>query len=66
MTPRENFVGLIKSDILRMDLAELDFGNYRILEDGRDDGGLGRLRAVPATQFAASRGWLLSIGRLLS
>ena len=31
MTPREKFVGLIKNDILRMDLAELDFGIYRIL-----------------------------------
>ena len=31
MTPREKFVGLIKNDILRMDLAERDFGIYRIL-----------------------------------
>ena len=35
MTPREKFVGLIKNDILRMDLAELDFGIYRILNHRR-------------------------------
>ena len=31
MTPREKFAGLIKNDILRMDLAELDFGISRSL-----------------------------------
>ena len=31
MTPREKFIGLIKNEILRMDLAELDFGIYRTL-----------------------------------
>ena len=31
MTPREKFVGLIKNEILRMDLAEHDFGIYRTL-----------------------------------
>ena len=35
MTPREKFVGLIKNEILRMGLAELDFGIYRILEIGK-------------------------------
>ena len=35
MTPREKFVGLIRDDILRLDLAELDFGIYRILNHRR-------------------------------
>ncbi len=35
MTPREKFVGLIKNEILRMDLAELDFGITRILNHRR-------------------------------
>jgi hypothetical protein len=30
MTPREKFGGLIRNDILRVDLAELDFGINRI------------------------------------
>ncbi len=29
MTPRDKFIWFIKNDILRMDLAELDFGIYR-------------------------------------
>ena len=35
MTPREKFIGLIQNEILRMDLAELDFGIYRILNHRR-------------------------------
>ena len=35
MTPRDKFIGLIKNDILRLDLAELDFGIYRILNHRR-------------------------------
>lgn len=35
MTPRDKFISLIKNDLLRMDLAELDFGIYRILEIGK-------------------------------
>ena len=31
MTPREKFIGLIQNEILRMDLAELDFRIYRTL-----------------------------------
>lgn len=31
MTPREKFAGLNKNDILRLDLAELDFGINRTL-----------------------------------
>ena len=35
MTPREKFIDLITNDSLRMDLAELDFGIYRILNHRR-------------------------------
>ena len=35
MTVREKFIGLIRNDILRLDLAELDFGIYRILNHRR-------------------------------
>ena len=36
MTPRERFLGLLKNDILKLDLAELNFGVYRILNARRD------------------------------
>lgn len=36
MTPRERFLTLLKNDILKLDLAELNFGIYRILNARRD------------------------------
>lgn len=36
MTPRERFLSLLKNDILKLDLAELNFGVYRILNARRD------------------------------
>ncbi len=36
MTPRERFLSLLKHDILKLDLAELNFGVYRILNARRD------------------------------
>ena len=36
MTPRERFLNLLKNDILKLDLAELNFGVYRILNARRD------------------------------
>jgi len=36
MTPRERFFTLLKDDILKLDLAELNFGKYRILNARRD------------------------------
>lgn len=36
MTPRERFFTLLKNDILKLDLAELNFGIYRILNARRD------------------------------
>jgi adenine-specific DNA-methyltransferase len=36
MTPRERFFRLLKNDILKLNLAELNFGIYRILNARRD------------------------------
>ncbi len=36
MTSRERFLSLLKNDILKLDLAELNFGVYRILNARRD------------------------------
>ena len=36
MAPRERFLNLLKNDILKLDLAELNFGVYRILNARRD------------------------------
>ena len=36
MKPRERFLPLLKHDILKLDLAELNFGVYRILNARRD------------------------------
>ena len=35
MTPRERFLKLLREDVLQVDLADLDFGIYRILNHRR-------------------------------
>lgn len=41
-TAQSRFLSLLKNSILKLDLAELDFGIYRILNYRRAPGGRGR------------------------
>ncbi len=48
MKSRNRFLSLLKHDILKLDLAELNFGVYRILNAIHDTVGV-RITSLPAT-----------------